>query len=90
MRLEVCEGQKVYFQGRDRIGGEIIDVPDKEGRLLKAIGRAKEPTKKNPLRVADPKPVARAPEAEQASLLSEGDSTKARRRYRRTDMAAED
>jgi hypothetical protein len=38
-RVRVAQGYKLYWRGRDRTGGEIIEVPDKEARLIVKLRR---------------------------------------------------
>lgn len=90
-RVTITKGHRVYFEGCDRVEGDTISVPTTEANLLIALGRAVAATNQRPLRVADPQPVRRAPDAEQASFIGEGEATQRRgRRYRRTDMQSED
>lgn len=97
MRCKVAPGRRIYFEGRDRVEGEIIDVPEKQGKLLIKLGRAANAEHERPLRVADPQPARplRAPETR--DLLSEESSgsgaeepKRRARRYMRTDMRSED
>ena len=90
MRCKVAAGKRIYFEGRDRVEGEIIDLPNKEARLNIALGRCTDAEAERTLRVADPRPARNV--ALQTDLLpDEGDAAKPKgRRYRRTDMRAED
>lgn len=84
VRVRVAEGKKLYWRGRDRTGGEIIEVPEKEARLIEAI---KKGTRVQAEPVPEPKP-----RGYQTATVTQGgsggDKTEPRR-YKRRDMRAE-
>ena len=94
MRVRIAEGHRVYHEGADRLAGEVIDVRESVGRVLKKMGKVVPAGEERPLRVSEPQP-ARG-DLLGRSLTSEspndGDKPRGRRsnRYDRRDMQAKD
>lgn len=58
MRVKINQGHRVYFEGRDRVEGDIVNMSDKEARINIELGRVVNAESERPLRVADPRPAA--------------------------------
>lgn len=104
VKVKVAEGKKLYWRGRDRVGGEIVEVPEKEARLIVAVKKgtlvASQPKEQQPKQpVPEPRPLrGRAMKAEEslpsqpvAPMTTENTESLTPRsgRYSRRDMKAE-
>ena len=92
VRVKVAEGKKLYWRGRDRTVGEIIEVPEKEARLIVALKKGSLVEGKA-TKVAEPQPVPATPELQNKVMTTESAADVAApnsgpRRYSRRDMRA--
>lgn len=80
VRVRISEGSKLYWRGRDRVGGEIIEVPEKEARLIVAVKKGELVEKPATQKLSDPQPV---------QTRGQKPETVTTPRYRRRDMRSE-
>lgn len=91
VRVKVAEGKKLYWRGRDRTGGEIIEVPEKEARLIVAVKKGELVADVKKTVVPEPSPPP-PQEVQGRSLTAEDESQpqQSGRRYKRRDLRPED
>lgn len=76
--------QEVYYDGKNRVVGDIFDAAENDANILSVIGKVEI------IKIAEPKSVI--PEKQDAPKLAESEtpSVNPRRRYQRRDMKAEE